>query len=81
MNTPYVPVKAGGGQHNSLPLLPGPHPIMSRAGYGPNPPAAALFPDFCLPISSNLFCTNHPIPAALFRVTLEAVLEAPLSAY
>lgn len=40
-----------------------------------------LFPDFCLPISSNLFCTNHPIPAALFRVTLEAILEAPLSAY
>lgn len=41
MNTPYVPVKAGERQHNSLPLLPGPHPIMSRAGYGPNPPAAA----------------------------------------
>lgn len=41
MNTPYVPIKASGGQHNSLPLLPGPHPIMSRAGYGPNPPAAA----------------------------------------
>lgn len=40
-----------------------------------------LFPDFCLPVSSNLFCTNHPIPAALFRVTLEAILEAPLSAY
>lgn len=40
-----------------------------------------LFPDFCLPVSSNLFCTNHSIPVALFKVTLQAILEAPLSAY